>query len=141
MLEEYRKIDRFKVIFAEVDMLRHVNNLTYMRWAETSRSDYFFEIVQSDIAGTMGMILAKLEVVFERQMSYREQVAIGCRVARIGTKSLDFAHEVWSVDRDLRCARIAATMVAMDYVENKTIAVPALWRERMAAFEPHPIAV
>jgi acyl-CoA thioester hydrolase len=138
MLERYRKINRFRVEFADVDMLRHVNNTTYLRWAETARSEYFYDVLGEHIGGRSGMILAKMEVVYERPMFYREFVAIGARVSRIGTKSFDFEHEIWSEDRDERCARVTSTMVAMDYTANETVAVPTVWRERIAAFEPIP---
>jgi acyl-CoA thioester hydrolase len=136
MLEEYAKVNRFRVVFGEVDMMRHVNNVTYLRWAETSRTEYFAEVLDSRIGGSEGAILARLEIVFERQMAYRERVAIGCRVSRIGTKSFDCMHEIWSEDHGLRCARVVSTMVAMDYETNTTIAVPKAWRERIAAFDP-----
>jgi hypothetical protein len=29
-------------------------------------------------------------------------------------------------------------MVAMDYTTNESVVVPAVWRERIAAFEPNP---
>jgi acyl-CoA thioester hydrolase len=135
MLETYRKINRFRVQFADVDMLRHVNNTTYLRWAETARSEYFYDVLGEQIGGRSGMILAKMEISYEKPMVYREFVALGARIGRIGTKSFDFEHEIWSEDRGVRCARITSTMVAMDYVSNETIVVPEEWRERIAAFE------
>jgi acyl-CoA thioester hydrolase len=138
MLENYRKINRFRVEFADVDMLRHVNNTTYLRWAETARSEYFYDVLGGEIGSSSGMILAKMEIVYEKPMYYREHVAIGARVVRIGTKSFDFEHEVWSEDRGERCARIVSVMVAMDYTTNETAVVPTAWRERIAAFEPAP---
>ena len=135
MLEDYRKVNRFRVPFSDVDMLRHVNNTAYARWAEVLRSEYFIDVLGGDIAGSCGMILAKMEIIYERPMVYRERVAAGCRVSRIGTKSFDFTCEVWSEDRTLRCARIACVMVAMDHDTGTTVEVPASWRERIAAFD------
>jgi acyl-CoA thioester hydrolase len=135
MLERYRKINRFRVEFSDVDMLRHVNNLSYLRWAETARSEYFYDVLGEQIGGRAGMILGKLQIVYELPMFYREFVALGARVSRIGTKSFDFEHEIWSEDRAARCALITTTMVAMDYTANETVVVPEAWRERIAAFE------
>jgi len=135
MLERYRKINRFRVEFSDVDMLRHVNNLSYLRWAETARSEYFYDVLGEQIGGRAGMILGKMQIVYELPMFYREFVALGARVSRIGTKSFDFEHEIWSEDRAARCALITTTMVAMDYTANETVVVPEAWRERIAAFE------
>ena len=139
MLEEFRKIDRFHVPFCDVDMMRHVNNTSYLRWAETMRTDYFSEVLAQRIGGLQGMILARTEIVYEKPLAYRERVAIGARVSRIGSKSLNFSHEVWSEDRDVRCARIETTLVAMNYESGATIAVPPEWRERIDAFERHAL--
>jgi acyl-CoA thioester hydrolase len=135
MLEEFRKVVAFRVPFADIDMLRHANNTAYLRWAETARSEYLIEVMEADIGGRTGMILARLDISYESPINYRENVAIGCRVSRLGTKSFDFTHEVWSVDREVRCARIVTTMVAMDYASETSIAVPPQWRERIAAYE------
>jgi acyl-CoA thioester hydrolase len=135
MLEEFRKVSHFRVPFADIDMLQHANNTAYLRWAETARSEYLIEVIGADIGGRTGMILARLDISYERAISYRENIAIGCRVSRLGNKSFDFAHEVWSVDSETRCAKIVTTMVAMDYGRETSIAVPAEWRKRIAAYE------
>ncbi len=139
MLEGYRIVKRFRVP-GDVDMLRHVNNIAYLRWAEQLRSDYLLDVIGAGAAWTQGMILAKMSIDYERQIAYRENVAVGCRVSRLGTKSFDFSHEVWSDDSNERCARIVATVVAMDYETQATIAVPHAWRERIAQFEPETVS-
>lgn len=141
MLEDFRKIERFRVAFADVDMLRHANNLAYMRWAEAARSEYFAEILGEEIGGARGMILASSKIAYEKPLIYREQVALGCRIGRVGTKSFDFLHEIWSVDRDLRAAHIETTLVAIDYASGGTIAVPTQWRTRIAEFESTMVGV
>ncbi len=135
ILDGFRFVQRFRVPFSDVDMLRHVNNVAYVRWAEQVRSEYFAEVLGSDITSGRGMIMATLEIVYELPVLYREQVAIGCKITRIGTKSFDFAYEIWSEDRALRAARITSAMVAMNYEKAQTIPVPAEWRANIAAFE------
>ncbi len=139
MLEDFRKVVHVRVPFSDIDMLRHANNTAYLRWAEVARSEYLIEVIGAEIGGQTGMILARLDITYEKPISYRENIAIGCRVSRIGTKSFNFLCDVWSVDREVRCAHVAQTMVAMDYEKNVTIEVPALWRERIAAFEKVPV--
>jgi len=139
MLEDFHKIVRMRVPFGDIDMLGHANNTAYLRWAEVARSEYLIEVMEAEIGGHEGMILARLDIRYEKPISYRENIAVGCRVARLGTKSFAFACDVWSEDREVRCASIAQTMVAMDYRTNATIAIPGHWRERIAAFEIVPV--
>ncbi len=135
MLDDFRLVHRFRLVFADVDMLRHANNLAYARWAETLRTDYFADVLGEPIGGERGIILARTEIVYEKPLVYREHVAVGGRVTKFGTKSFEFVCEAWSEDRDERCATIACALVAFDYVANGTIAVPQAWRDKIAAFE------
>jgi acyl-CoA thioester hydrolase len=135
LLAAYRKIARFAVPFGDVDMMRHVNNVSYLRWAETSRTEFFAEVLGEDILSTRGMILAKMTIEYLAPLLYREHVAIGCRVSRFGTKSFDIEHHVVSDDRAIVAATISSTLVAFDYESNRTIDVPLEWREAVAAFQ------
>ncbi len=135
MLEAYRLRNLFRVPFSDIDMLGHANNTAYLRWAEAIRTEYLADVVGEFIGGERGMILAKITVTYESPIGYREPIAIGARVGRIGTKSFDFDHEIWSDERGVRCATIASTLVAMDYTTNTTIAVSEDWRARIAAYE------
>ena len=138
MLESFPLVSRFTVPFADIDMMQHVNNVAYLRWAEMMRSEYFAQVMGVPINGARGIIQANIDFTYERQLRFREQIAIGCRISRIGTKSWDFEYEVWSETHGHRAARGITTMVAYDFVEQKTIAVPKEWREAIAAYEAGP---
>jgi acyl-CoA thioester hydrolase len=135
MLEDFPLISRFSVPFADVDMMRHVNNVAYIRWTETMRSEYFAQVMKVPINGDHGMIQATINFTYERQLSYREQIVVGCSIPRIGNKSFDFYYEVWSETYGQRAAHGVTTMVAFDFVSNRTIAVPQAWRDAIAAYE------
>jgi len=135
LLIAYRKIQRFVVPFGDVDMMRHVNNVAYLRWAETSRTEYFAEVLGEDILSRRGMILAKMGIDYVKPLLYRERVAIGCRVSRLGTKSFEIEHDVVSEDREILAAKIRSTLVAFDYESERTIEIPGQWRAAIDAFQ------
>jgi acyl-CoA thioester hydrolase len=99
------------------------------------RAEYFAQVMKTPINGDRGMIQATINFTYERQLSYREQIAIGCRIPRVGNKSFDFQYEVWSETYGHRAAHGITTMVAFDFVTNRTIAVPQSWREAIAEYE------
>lgn len=134
-LSDFRCITRFRVPFCDVDMLQHVNNASYVVWAETVRCIYFDEVLKESLAGANGIILARLEVDYEQPLDYREEVAVGCRISRIGRKSFDFAYEIWSETRQIRAARALSPMVAYDYTAKASIVIPERWREAIVAYE------
>jgi acyl-CoA thioester hydrolase len=119
-------------------MMQHVNNVAYVRWAEMMRAEYFAQVMNEPINGEHGIIQATINFSYERQLHYREKVAIGCRIPRVGTKSWDFEYEIWSEDEDRRAAHGITTVVAFDFVKQSSIAIPQSWREAIAAYEKGP---
>lgn len=134
-LTDFRCITRFRVPYCDMDMLQHVNHASYIVWVETVRCVYFDEVLQEPIDGANGMILARLVFDYDQPLDYREEVAVGCRIARLGRKSFDFAYEVWSETRQLRAAYGVSSMVAFDYTTQSSILVPERWRKLIAAYE------
>jgi acyl-CoA thioester hydrolase len=138
MLEGFPLLTRFSVPFSDIDMMRHVNNVAYIRWAETMRAEYFARVMGTDINGRHGMIQASIEFTYERQLSYRERIVVGCSIPRIGTKSFDFVYEVWSESAGHRAAHGKTAMVAFDFTDDRTIAIPQAWRDAIGAFQAGP---
>lgn len=138
MLERFPLVSRFTVPFADIDMMQHANNVAYIRWCETMRSEYFAQVMNVPINGDRGIIQASIHFTYERQLRYREKIAIGCRISRIGTKSWDFEYEIWSETHGRRAAHGITTVVAYDFVEQRSIVIPQEWRDAIAAYEAGP---
>ena len=118
--------------------MQHANNVAYIRWCEMMRSEYFAQVMDVPINGDRGIIQASIHFTYERQLRYREKIAIGCRVSRIGTKSWDFEYEIWSETHGRRAAHGITTVVAYDFIEQRSIVIPQEWRDAIAAYEAGP---
>jgi acyl-CoA thioester hydrolase len=140
LLEGFRYVDRFRVPFFEIDMLRHTNHLAYIRWAETARCAYFAEVLGEDITGERGIIAARLEIDYRAPLEWREAVAIGCRISKFGRKSLDTEYEIWSETNERLAATLFMKCVAYDYTKKASILVPDEWRKLASEYEPLPVA-
>ena len=138
MLDAFPLVSRFTIPFADIDMMQHANNVAYIRWAEMMRSEYFAQVMQEPINGRRGIIQATINFTYERQLHYRESIAVGCRISRIGTKSWDFAYEIWSETHNHRAAHGITTVVAYDFDAQQSIAIPQMWRDAIAAYEAGP---
>jgi acyl-CoA thioester hydrolase len=137
-LADFRYISRFRVAYADVDMLQHVNHASYVVWAETARCGYFVEVMKEPFTGRRGMILARLEFDYEQPLDFDEEVAVGCRISRLGRKSFDFSYEIWSDARQLRAAQGISTMVAYDYEAKQSIGIPDTWVKAVTEYELIP---
>jgi len=134
-LADFRYVMRLRVPFCDIDMLQHVNHSAYIVWAETARDTYLTDVLGESVAGRNGVILARLVFDYERTIDSREDVAIGCRIARLGRKSLDFVHEIWSETRGDRAARGLAALVTYDHEAKTSKVIPERWREAITAYE------
>ncbi len=135
MNDDFRYVTRSRVAFSDLDMLGHVNNVTYVRWAETIRVDYVADVLGDTIDGRSGCILANQSWNYLAPIAPRSEIAVATRVSRIGTKSFEQLYEIWDETAGTLAARGSSTLVAFDYVANVSIPVPQEWRERIRAFE------
>lgn len=134
-LTDFRCILRFRIPFCDVNMAQHAGNTAYVVWAETIRGIYFDEVLKEPLSVANGMILARQEFSYTLPLGYREEVAVGCRVSRIGHKSFDFAYEIWSETKSQLAAHAVSTQVAYDYETKSSIVVPERWRKIIAGYE------
>jgi len=134
-LADFRTLMRFHVPFCDIDMLQHVNNASYIVWAETVRCNYLDEVLGKFLSGTCGIILAKTEFEYLHPLDYREEVVVACRISRLGRKSFDLLYEVWSVSRKSMAARGRTVMVAYNFETKTSIVIPEEWRKAFTAHE------
>jgi acyl-CoA thioester hydrolase len=135
VLADFQCITHLRVRFCDMNMAQHVGNAAHIVWAETARCIYFDEVLKEPLAVANGVILARLAFHYEQPLDYREEVAVGCRIARMGRKSFDFAYEIWSETHLVRAAYGLTTMVAYDYEAKTSIMIPERWREIITAYE------
>ena len=117
--------------FRDLDALGHVNNAVYLTWIETARIEFLRHLGAIERLDEITMILARAEVDFRAQVSFGEEVEIGVRAARFGTKSFDLEYALHVGDRLVADAK--TVLVAFDYERNQTIEIPGEWRRLLAA--------
>jgi acyl-CoA thioester hydrolase len=121
-------VHREAVRFRDLDGMGHVNNAVFMTYMETARLNYFRSLGLGDNP-LEGMILARAEVDFRSPIELGEQVEVGVRTGRIGTKSFDLDQEVRADGR--LAAEGKFVLVAFDYSTNRSQEIPESWRARL----------
>jgi acyl-CoA thioester hydrolase len=119
--------------FSDLDPMGHVNNAVYLTWIENARIEFMRRLGtfdQPDIGG-MAMILARVELDFRSAVGFGEEIEVGVRTARLGTKSFDLEYELRAGDRLVASA--TTVLVAYDYNRNESKEIPDEWRRRLAA--------
>ncbi len=107
-----------------------MNNAVFLTYMETARLSYFKSLgLAPDGNPLEGMILARAEVDFRSPISLGEEVEVGTRTGRIGTKSFDLEQEVWADGRLAAEGRFV--VVAYDYRAGRSQELPSGWRETL----------
>ena len=115
------------VRFRDVDAMGHVNNAVYLTYLEDARIS-FLRRIGADVPE---MILARAEIDFRAPLAEGDELQIGVRPARVGTKSFDLEYELRVGDK--LAAEAKTVIVSYDYAAGQPVAVPDHWREKLAA--------
>ena len=126
-MEGFDFVHRDTVRFRDVDSMGHVNNAVYLTYIEDARIA-FLRPIGADVPQ---MILARAEVDFRAPLSEGDQLEIGVRPVRVGTKSFELAYEVRVGEKV--AAEAKTVIVSYDYSAARAVEVPDHWREALAA--------
>jgi acyl-CoA thioester hydrolase len=127
-VEGFDFVHRESVRFRDLDGMGHVNNAVFMTYMESARLAYFRSLGLGRNP-LESLILARAEVDFRSPVELGEQVEVGVRPGRIGTKSFDLEQVVRADGR--LAAEGKFVLVAYDYATNGSRELPADWRERL----------
>ena len=126
-MEGFDFVHRETVRFRDLDSLGHVNNAVFLTYLEEARIAYLVPLG----AEASDMILARVEIDFRAPLRMGDDLEIGVRPARIGTKSFDLEYEVHS--GATLAAEAKTVLVSYDYATRRPVELPESWREALAA--------
>jgi acyl-CoA thioester hydrolase len=137
LLSAFPLVTTIPLLWGDEDAFGHVNNLVYLRWAESARVDYlrlvglWTELPPSGV----GPILASLHCDYKAQLLYPGTVQVGTRVSRVGNSSIQMEHHVVSLEQNALAAFVDSTLVMLDYRSRKPARVTPEARRAIAAFQ------
>jgi acyl-CoA thioester hydrolase len=137
-VDGYRLVHPQEIQFRDIDGLGHVNNAVYLNYLENAKITYFREVVGDVDLDRLG-IVADVKIAFRSPSFLGETLAIGIRVSRVGTKSMEFAFAAHGADGRL-VAEGTSVHVTFDYDRREPIPIPEEWRERIEAYEAESLA-
>jgi acyl-CoA thioester hydrolase len=114
-------VRRERVRFRDCDAMGHVNNAVYSTYLEKARIDV--------VGSLSAFILARVEIDFRAELRAGEEIEVGSRVGRVGTKSFDLEHEIRAGERLV--AEAKSVLVAYDYDVSASVPLSAELLERL----------
>ncbi len=121
--------------FCDTDSVGHVNNAVYAVMLEAGRAELMATCGLLDPAAGQGVVIARLELDFLREMNWPGEVRIETAVARIGTKSIHLRQRLEFSGETV--ANALSVLVVIDTASRRPIAVTPDWR---AALAPYAVA-
>lgn len=119
-----------QVVFADVDMMGHVNNAIYFTYFETARTHYYVRLAGLKRMEEIDIIVAKATCEFLRGLRFGEQVRVVVWPTHVGTTSFTLAYAI--VDPRGRWAAKGETVqVSFDYSKQSKKPIPAALKERL----------
>ena len=135
----FRHKSKIEIRFADIDAFGHVNNAVFLTYFEQARVRYFDDVLGWDYDWSKeGVIVARSEVDYILPVHFRDTLTMYTGCSRIGNKSFDISYQALRTDNkgnEILVADGVTVMVAFDYVNGKSIEVPALWKDKLEIFE------
>ena len=132
----YPVVVEIPVEWGDMDAYQHVNNTVSLRWFETARLSYFHHSTLRDLEDDeLRPILAHVTLDYRHQLIFPDTILSGCRIARVGSKSLTMEHAIYSLTHKQVVSDGTCITVMFDYNRNESVIVDDRVRQLIETME------
>jgi acyl-CoA thioester hydrolase len=130
-VDGYPFVFREDVRFRDLDGMGHVNNAVFLTYLEQARFHFLERVGLARVEDEPPLILARVEIDFRSPAGFGDDVEIGVRAGRIGTKSFELEYELRADDRLVGEGK--SVLVGFDYTRGESVEIPGQWRKWFGA--------
>ena len=137
-MSDYKFFHPTEVRYGDLDSQGHVNNAKYLTYFEQARIYYLIKLGlfnKDQSFMEVGVIIADIHITYHSTTHYGDDIKVGVKITRIGTKSITVEQCVMDAKTGKLMASGTVVMVTFDYEGLKTIPVPEEWKQKISAFE------
>jgi acyl-CoA thioester hydrolase len=125
-----------RVRFGDLDAMRHLNNVVFLRYFETARIAYIRNLMPAhDPAhpeqSKWGLIFAECHINYRAPVYFDEEVAVECSIGEVRRSAFQVLFTMRVGTR--LAAEGYGVLVGFDYVEQQAAQLPEALRERLEA--------
>lgn len=120
--------------FADVDMLRHVNNVNLQHYFDLGKTHYV-----SDVLGLnepwlgKGLIIVSINTSYMSQVRWDSNIVVRTDVEKIGNKSITMIQQLINIDTNQVQCECRTVLCAFDFSTQLSITIPQQWRDKIMA--------
>jgi acyl-CoA thioester hydrolase len=125
-----------RVRFGDLDAMRHLNNVVFLRYFETARIAYIRSLLpEHDPARPeserFGLIFAECHINYRSPVYFDEEVAVECSIGEIRRSAFQVMFAMRVADR--LAAEGYGWLVGFDYSAERSAPLPERFKEVLAA--------
>ena len=134
--KEFRVKLKLRIDWSELDYFGHVNNVSFFKYIQASRVNYWEQIglTVSHMETGIGPMLVSCQCDFRRPLFYPGEVTIFARVDFIKNTSFSICHRIMD-DKNELAAEARDVMVMFDFNRNEKLTFPQELREKIEKLE------
>jgi acyl-CoA thioester hydrolase len=117
-----------QVRFGDTDMFGHVNNAAFASYVELGRLRFLEALGQP----AAGLILARLELDFRRQLRFGDEPELETFVTRLGTTSFGLGQRLVLAGEPV--CEVDSVVVCFDYGVQRSVPIPVALRRGLERF-------
>ncbi len=134
-LSEYKLSLELRIDWSDVDMYKHVNNLTFMRFMQSGRANFWEATGLSEIfeRTNRGPMLVSSHCDFKRSLYYPGTATVKTKLTFLRNSSFGLDHFILNEKNEI-CAEGRDVAVCFDFNMKETYSIPPELREVMSRY-------
>ncbi|MGW1454675.1 acyl-CoA thioesterase [Salegentibacter agarivorans] len=133
--ETYNLKLELRIDWSDLDMYKHVNNISFMRYMQSGRVNFWeasgiYEMYENTNMGTM---LVSTHCDFKKSLYYPGKAIVKTRIDFIKNSSFGLKHLILN-DINEVCAEGKDVVVCYDFEKDKTFRIPEDLRTQLSKF-------
>ncbi|TGL59142.1 acyl-CoA thioesterase [Leptospira ognonensis] len=132
---KYKHRYKQQVAWGEMDAFGHVNNVTYVRYFESARADYFSAETLWDSPlkpVRFGPVLVHLDMDYRKQVVFPATLEITLEVDSISSRGFSVICSMWN-EKDDCVATATAGLVWFDFEMGKPAQIPEIFKTKFGS--------
>ena len=133
--ETYKLELQLRIDWSDLDMYKHVNNISFMRYMQSGRVNFWeasgiYKMYENSNMGTM---LVSTHCDFKKSLYYPGKAIVKTKLDFIKNSSFGLKHLILDETNEI-CAEGKDVVVCYDFDKDKTFKIPEDLREKLSEF-------
>ncbi len=129
MVDNYKILKKIDVQWGDMDAAQHVNNVTYLKWAESARIAYFLDLNNGKLSNedNVGPVVAFQDCKYIRPVTFPDTMLVGVERKEIQEDRIVLETKIFSKQQNKLVAISTQQIVSYDFKRKMKAPLPLNW--------------